>query len=84
MAKSWYAFIRGEDPTDVQNYFRITIKHSCLCGTKICAIYAADNGLHPREPLSKNIQQYISDALITTQLQPEFPYNTKKYVYLKD
>lgn len=83
MARSWYAFIGGDDPFNPLNYFQITVKHRCLCGNEICAIYAKDNGLHPEAPLSLNLQQYIKNALITEQLQPEVPFNAKKYVYLK-
>ena len=84
MSKSWYAFIWGDDPTDVQHYHKIELKHDCLCGDKICAIYA-DTGeaSHPSEPLSRNLLQYINQALLTGQLQPAFPEGTKKYVYLK-
>lgn len=83
MARSWYAFIGGNDPTDIKNYFKITIKHNCLCGNQICAIYATGDDLIPTIPFSRNILEYINQALITGQIQPEIPYNTKKYVYLK-
>lgn len=82
MSKSWYAFIHG-DPFNTLSYTKLTIKHNCLCGTIICSIYTMDNGLHPHEPLSANIQQYIKNALATRQLQPETPFDSKKYVYLK-
>ncbi len=82
--KAWYIFFGGDDPTDVSNYRRINVKHTCLCGTKICVIYADDNGLQPGYPLSSNIQTYINDALATQLIQPEFPYCAKKFVYLKD
>ncbi len=83
MSRSWYAFIGGDDPTRSQSYIKLTIKHQCLCGNQICAIYAADNGSHPEEPLSANLQRYIKDALHTGQLQPEFPFDAKKFVYLR-
>lgn len=86
MARSWYGFIGGKDSDafDVLNYFRLTAgKHVCLCGNTICAIYAADHGIHPEEPLSTNMQQYIKNALVTGQLQPEIPFDAKKYVYLR-
>ncbi|SEB19874.1 hypothetical protein [Pedobacter hartonius] len=82
MSKSWYAFI-GSDPLDVLSYYRITIKHDCLCGTQICAIYATDNGMHPADPLSSNLQEYIKEALVTRMIQPAEPYNARKFVYLK-
>ncbi|MBB6270420.1 hypothetical protein HDF26_000847 [Pedobacter cryoconitis] len=85
MARSWYAFIGG-NPIEITNYYKATVKHSCLCGDQICAIYAVDagaNNLHPPFPLSDNMKQYIQNALITGQIQPEIPYNTRKYVYLK-
>lgn len=83
MARSWYAFVYGDDPTNILNYYKITAKHDCLCGNRICAIYATGNDTHPEGPLSENMLQYINKALITGNIQPETPYNTKKYVYLK-
>lgn len=83
MSRSWYVFI-GDNPTNALNYYRINIKHTCLCGDKICAIYAYDGGINPKEPLSPNLQVYISKALLTGQLQPDIPWDTKKYVYLKN
>ncbi len=83
MARSWYAYLGGKEHTSVINYIRIDVKHNCLCGSEICAIYVRDNGIHPAEPLSANIQRYIADALSTGQLQPSNPYNAKKYVYLR-
>jgi hypothetical protein len=82
MSKSWYAFI-GNDPLDTSSYYKVTVKHNCLCGLQICAIYATENGLHPSAPLSDNLQQYIKEALISHMMQPEAPYNSRKYVYLK-
>lgn len=84
MARSWYGFIGGKDTTNPLNYFKLTGgKHNCLCGNEICAIYVTDSGTHPKEPLSTNMQQYIQTALATGQLQPEIPYDAKKYVYLR-
>lgn len=83
MAKSWYVFMGTGDPTLYSNYRKLTIKHSCLCGNQICAIYADGEETHPEVPLSLNIQQYINKAMVTGELQPEFPANTRKYVYLR-
>lgn len=83
MAKSWYVFMGTGDPTLFSNYRKLTIKHSCLCGNQICAIYAEGENPNPEAPLSVNIQQYINKAMVTGQLQPEFPIGAKKYVYLK-
>ncbi|MGY0036923.1 hypothetical protein [Pedobacter sp. NJ-S-72] len=84
MARLWYTFIGGNDPTNFLNYYKISVKHECLCGNQICAVYVAGNGnSHPDTNFSQNIQQYIKDALSTGQIQPEIPFNTKKYVYLK-
>lgn len=82
MSKSWYAFIYG-DPLNVLSYAKLTTKHGCLCGNMICAIYATDDDRYPLEPFSSNMQQYIKNALVTGQLQPEVPFDAKKYVYLK-
>lgn len=86
MARSWYAFIGGGNPNTVSNYYKIPHgTHTCLCGPILCAIYAIDteNTPYPQEPLSENIQQYIKKALVTGQLQPDIPYDAKKYVYLR-
>jgi len=82
MGKSWYAFLGGEI-SDPLSYYKITVKHGCLCGFQLCAIYANDNGVHPKVPFSDNLTIYISNALTSGQLQPEFPFGNKKYVYLK-
>ena len=81
MAKAWYFLIYG-DPLDTSSYVKIQVKHDCLCGDQICAVYAEDHGENPA-PFSRNVQQYIRKALASGQLQPEFPVMAKKYVYLK-
>lgn len=82
MSRSWYVFI-GSDPTETNNYHKISAKHNCLCGEEICVIYASGRDVHPVHPLSPNILMYIQNALATGKLQPSEPYDTKKYVYLK-
>lgn len=88
MAKSWYAFVSGDDATDVKNYIKVHGgRFNCLCGFKICVVYASgvgENGTHPTDPFSSNLQLYIKNALATGQLQPEVPISSKKYVYLRD
>lgn len=85
MIKSWYAFIGGDDVFNPMNYIRLTngSKHICLCGDKICAVYLPDNGRHPQSPISDNLQNYITNALVSGQLQPQIPWASKKYVYLR-
>lgn len=83
MARAWYAVLIGKDPYDALNYIQITNLDFCLCGYKLCAIYAASNGDQPARPLSENIKLYISQGLATAQMQPEFPLTAKKYVYLR-
>lgn len=83
MSRSWYAFIGGEDPIDYSRYIKVTVKPHCLCGDKVCAIYASGEGVNPTSPLSENMQTYIKAALLNGSLQPEKPSNAKKYVYLK-
>lgn len=83
MAKSWYVFMGFGDPTVFSNYRKLTIKHSCLCGNQICAIYADGEGTHPEAPLSVHLQEYIKKAMVTGELQPEHPIGSRKYVYLK-
>jgi hypothetical protein len=85
MNKSWYFFIGGDDPLDSSKYIRVPVgKHMCLCGDKICAIYATGEEREPLSPLSNNMKAYILSALSTGQLQPEAPVGAKKFVYLKD
>ena len=85
MARSWYLFVGTDDPTNVEEYYKIyNGKHNCLCGHKICAIYATGTGKYPENPLSANMQLYIKNALKTQLIQPEMPIGTKKYVYLRD
>ncbi|WP_316747208.1 hypothetical protein [Pedobacter gandavensis] len=83
MAKSWYVFMGFGDPCLFSNYRRLTVQHSCLCGNQICAIYAEGEETHPEAPLSPHIQNYIKKAMVTGQLQPDYPFDAKKYVYLK-
>lgn len=84
MAKSWYAYMGIGDPTLFSNYSRITVQHTCLCGNQICAIYSeeGDNN-YPQAPLSPQLLEYIKKAMVTGQLQPEYPIDAKKYVYLR-
>ncbi len=82
MKRVWYAYLGGNH-FEASSYVKITTRHGCLCGTQICAIYLPDHGFRPEEPFSKNMQQYISDALVTQMIQPEDPYQAKKYVYLR-
>ena len=83
MSKAWYVFIGGSDVTSQSNYLRATLKHNCLCGTEICAIYLPNTGFYPAQPFSETMKAYISDALVTGKIQPSLPYDAKKYVYLK-
>jgi hypothetical protein len=84
MAKAWYGFTFGTDVTDITKYYKMSsgIKH-CLCGTLICSVYTYDGGIHPSIPFSINLENYIKKALITGELQPDTPIDSKKYVYLK-
>lgn len=83
MARAWYVFIGGDDPMSASRYIKVQSKPKCLCGNIICSIYAIDNGLHPQDPLSENLRNYIKRALATEMLQPEYPFDSKKYVYLR-
>jgi hypothetical protein len=82
MAKAWYFFMGG-DALSTNSYHKVEM-HTCLCGDKICAIYLPDTGTTPKVPFSDNMTAYITSALATQRLQPEKPYHTKKYVYLRD
>ncbi|NQX37624.1 hypothetical protein SAMN05421820_103381 [Pedobacter steynii] len=83
MSRSWYAYMGLGDPLLCSGYVKVTVKHNCICGEKICAIYAAGEGFRPTEPFSENMQQYIKKALATGRIQPERPFGSKKYVYLR-
>ncbi|WP_316841420.1 hypothetical protein [Pedobacter gandavensis] len=83
MAKSWYVFLGSGDPLLSSNYLKVTVQHTCLCGNQICAIYSEGDEEHPESPLSPQLQEYIRKALATGQIQPDYPVNAKKYVYLR-
>jgi hypothetical protein len=91
MPRAWYIF-NGSSDIDAQyaagNYRSMNNgnKPACVNGLQICAIYCSytgAKGIHPTIPLSRNITQYITDAFGTQVSQPQFPSNTKRYVYLK-
>ena len=84
MTRSWYAFIGKDNPLNEKNYIRVGVKPGCLCGDKICAIYAQGTERQMNGPLSANLQRYISDALAKEFVQPDTPFDAKIYVYLKD
>jgi len=83
MARAWYVFMGGDDPLLSSRYIKIRSKPTCLCGDIICAIYAPDNGLRLAAPLSEHLCDYIKKALSTGMIQPEYPFGSKKYVYLR-
>jgi hypothetical protein len=83
MNRSWYAYTGFGDPTLCSSYVKITLKHNCICGDKICAIYATGEDFNPVEPLSDNMHLYIKKALATGRIQPEKPFGSKKFVYLR-
>lgn len=83
MAKSWYVYMGSGDPYLSSSYLGITVQHSCLCGNQICAIYSEGDEDHPEDPISPELQEHIKKALATGQLQPEYPIDAKKYVYLR-
>lgn len=83
MSRSWYAYVGLGDPSSCSSYVKVTAKHNCICGTKICAIYASGEDFRPSEPFSDNMRQYINKALATGKIQPERPFGSKKYVYLR-
>jgi len=81
--KRWYAFMGDDDPTDLAHYYRLDQPRPfCLCGDRICSVYMEDTGPQPTIPLSSNLQKYVRAALATEMMQPDTPYDAKKYVYL--
>lgn len=83
MVRSWYVYLGFGDPTSFSNYAQTTVKHNCLCGNRICAVYVEANTFRLENALSENLQKYIRNALVTGQLQPDTPTGAKKYVYLQ-
>lgn len=86
MARCWYGFLDGGgnfSPLDSSKYFKTSIAFGCLIGTKICTVYVPDCDWYPSSFFSTNLQNYISNALISGIPQPTFPIGAKKYVYLK-
>jgi len=83
MNRSWYAYMGIGDPSLCSSYVKVSVRHTCICGTKICAIYATGEDFRPTEPLSDNMQQYIKKALATGRIQPERPFGSRKFVYLR-
>lgn len=61
MATSWYSFTitSGADPLDPNNYSSISPKPSCPGTSKICAIFATDDGFG--RPV---ISQAIEDEMV--------------------
>ena len=92
MARSWYIFngsISSNAQYDASNYRIISgaNKPACVNGVQICAIYAyhpvTNTSNNPIAPLSKNIQQYITDGIATQVSQPQIPTNSKRFLYLR-
>lgn len=90
MARAWYAYTNtGSDPLLASSYRLVTVSPSCLNGIAPCAIYVTyvgdrpQIGTSPISPLTRNIQSYIANGLVSFIAQPVFPEGTKKYVYMK-
>ena len=84
MAKSWFAYTGLGSVILPENYLLSNDLPACRDGFVICAIYAEGQEMHPIDPLSENMIQYITLGLESELFQPFDPYYTKKYVYLKD
>lgn len=87
MANSWYSYLgAGKDPLIPSSYRRVTTQPQCVCGTNICAIYLQGvTATTPSAPLSTNMLNYISDALVTGNPQPTLPGGgIKLFVYLRN
>lgn len=81
MSRFWYAYDNVGDPNSVTSYSLSTDKPACTTGNKLCTINAASEDPNTIDPLSANIQIYISNLLITGVPQPQ--NGQKKYVYGK-
>jgi hypothetical protein len=90
MARAWYAYTNtSADPLLAASYRRVTLSPLCINGSIICAIsayYVGDSpqvGSSPIAPLTRNIQAYIANGLVSFLAQPILPEDSKKYLYLK-
>lgn len=90
MARAWYAYTNtGSDPLHAGSYRLVTVSPSCINGSQVCAINAyyvgsaPAIGSSPISPLTKNLQEYISNVLVSFIAQPRIPEGAKAYVYLK-
>jgi len=81
MARTWYSYVSG-NALEPSSYFRSVTKPGCITGCSICAIYQYNGDINP-SPFSSNMQNYITNALITCISQPSSPPGAKKYVYAK-
>ena len=64
----------------------------CRTGYTVCSIYATARRINRGQPesntiypadLSNNIKQYIAAGLSTGVPEPQYPFNTFKFVYMK-
>jgi len=91
MARAWFAYTNtGSDPLLASSYrLATTTIPACRNGVEVCAIYVYvlpgipnPVGSSPLSPLSPNIQEYITNGLVTFSAQPDFDGGA--YVYLKN
>ena len=84
MSRYWYTYDPAAGSAFVAaSYTRLDIgKPTCLNGTEVCAIYAPAGDVTPFDPLSNNIQQYITAGLASGGHVAQ-PQIGKKYVYLR-
>lgn len=87
MARYWYSYIKPtSDPRLSSSYqlLRTGVRTPrCTIGNVLCAINAPAGGPFPFSPISANLQAYIAAALANGVPQPELPFGSKIFVYLK-
>jgi len=89
MARCWYVYIppaSGSQPQFNPANYRLAnpsnrVPNGCGCiGGQICSIFAPNCGLTPTSPLSANLNDYITAALVNGTCQPSTGF---AFVYVK-
>ena len=84
MARYWYSYVvRSADPRLSSSYQLLKINPTCTTGPNLCAINSIEGGPFPFSPLSANLLDYIAAAIATGIPQPQMPFGSTYYVYMK-
>ena len=81
--RAWYVYKGPSFAIELPgSYVLATTPPACLNGNQLCAIYALA-GLSTPQVISNNLQEYISNALISFVSQPTSPLGSRSFVVLK-